>query len=126
MTLDQSRLERAALGAFASIYGRDVPDLAHQLEVARVVSRQNTGGGFYTDLRVDRAMAKPVACPSPLDGLAVRIHGMTMDIELMLFFRDGYAHLLEGYTYAPEGTTTFDLGSQPFGEVTLQWPKRHI
>jgi hypothetical protein len=108
-----SELEAAAFGLFVAHYETEVPGLAKQLAHAVPSSRENTGGGFFTELVVDRKAARPVVTSSPLDGPQVRIAPMAWPLELLLFFKDGYLHLLEGYSVSGEGTSSVDL-SGPF------------
>ena len=119
MAVKLTQLERAALDQFGSIYAHEVGDLAAQLQHATVASRENTGGGFFTDLMIDRALARPVFCPSPLDNLMVRVDGMVGELEFLLFFRDGYAYLLEAYAIQGDDTAGIDFETAAFGPITF-------
>ena len=121
-----TELERTALDWFAGFYCDDLPLLARHLKSATPISRENTGNGFFTGLAVSPASTPQlIDCPSPLDGLRVRFEGMTEGLELLLFFKDGYAHQLEGYAIAGEVTSSIDLETAPFVASDM-WPKKKV
>jgi hypothetical protein len=116
-----SAFETSVLAKFAELYGGQSPGLATQLQVAQFARRENTGSGFFTDISVDRA-TPPVSCTSPLDGPSVVFDGMAEGLELLLFLRDGYICLLEGYSIAGEDTSSTDLASLPVLPMHLRHP----
>lgn len=74
------------------------------------LSRVNTGGGFFTDLKVvsgakslDRKMA-------PLgQDVWISIDGLQYGLGMILHLKDGDAILLEGYAVGPEDTSVIDF-----------------
>lgn len=126
MALELTQLERAALDSFGSTYALEAEGLAAHLRHAVVASRENTGGGFFADLTIDRNRARPVICPSPLDNLMVRIDGMVGELELLLFFKDGYAYLLEAYSIQGEDTIAIDFESAAFRPITFGHSTRAV
>ncbi len=114
--MELNRIERAALEAFSTTYGDDIVGLRQQLQSVSVDARENTGGGFFTDISVADS-AGPVTCPSPLDRLVVRIDGVLL--EFLLFFETGKAHLLEAYAVEGVATDEIDFDTAPFGDITL-------
>ena len=114
-----SSFEMSALAEFADIYDEQVSGLAAQLEAVQFVKRTNTGKGFFTDLAVDRSIA-PVRCQSPIGGLTARPGGMVEGIDLLLFLKDGYVSLLEGFSVAGEDTSSMDFASLPSLPITIR------
>lgn len=92
--MEFTELETAALGLLIEEYGWEFPGLADRLALTRPVARENTGGGFFTDLSSDKNAIPMAAVHSPLDGVGVRPEGMNSKLEVLLFFKDGYANLL--------------------------------
>lgn len=119
-----TRLEQAALDRFCEVYSDDVPELLAHLRVATIDSRINTGAGLFADILIDRDTVQPLDCPSPLDNLAVNIDGVLL--EFLLFFKDGYAHLLEAYAVEGGDTQAIDFETASFGEIYLLHPKRRL
>ena len=122
--MEFTRLETAALALLIDEYGWEFPGLAGQLALTRPVARENTGGGFYTDLVVDKSAIPIHSIGSPIDGVGVRPEGMSSKLEIMLFFKDGCAHLLEGYSIEGENTKVVDFDAGRFSELGLLWPSR--
>ena len=121
--MEFTKLETAALAWFATFYAEELPLLAEQLKRVRPTARVNTGNGFFTDLAIDDR-APRLELPSPLDGVRVRFEGMVEGLELLLFFKDGGAYLLEGYAIAGEDTSSIDIETAPFSDLSPLWPKR--
>ena len=122
--MEFTKLESAALALLIDEYGWEFPGLAGQLALTQPVKRENTGGGFFTDLAVDKNAIPMHSIGSPIDGVGVRPEGMKSKLEIMLFFKDGYAHLLEGYSIEGEGTKLVDFDAGRYTELGLLWPSR--
>ena len=110
-------LERAALRAIFS----ENPDLESQLEAqaakAIVIKRENTGGGFFTDISIPEACG-PISSKSPLgDCCYAKVDGLEHGLGLLLFLEEGRMTLLEGYAIADENTKPIDFGKVKF-EIT--------
>lgn len=117
-----SELEAAALRRFVEQYGAEFTSLAGQLAHARPVGRENTGSGFFTDIAVDRDAVSPlVTSLRAFDGPEVRVGTMTGALGLLLFVKDGFVNLLEGYSIIGEGTSSVDLVRDPF-EFVADFP----
>lgn len=117
--LNFTKLEIETLARLEASFGDVVPGLAAQLTNAKPVSRENTGTGFFTDIAVDRSAVPPMTeAPSPLDGPEVRVGKMSSALGLLLFIKNGYISLLEGYSIAAESTASTDLVSEPFEFLT--------
>jgi hypothetical protein len=119
-----TKLESAALALLVDEYGWEFPGLAGQLAFAHPVARENTGGGFFTDVAIDKNGILLTNVTSPIDGIGVRPAGMRTKLEIMLFFKDGFASLLEGYSIEGEDTSGVDFEAGNFSDLGLLWPSR--
>ena len=117
-----SAFETSVLGKFVELFGERYPDLEKQIAIATLIKRENTGSGFFTDLAIDREVVAPVSCTSPLDGPTVRFNGMTEGVDHLLFLKDGYIYLLEGYAVAGEDTSRIDFDTLSVQPMTLRYP----
>lgn len=119
--LDFTKLEAETLAQIEAIFGSKLPGLASQLANAKPVSRENTGAGFFTDIAVDQLASPPLpdASTSPLDGPEVRVAKMSGALRLLLFIKNGYIYLLEGYSIEGESTEEIDLDNEPFEFVNV-------
>jgi hypothetical protein len=102
-------LETTALRAIFS----ETPELAEalerQFEVAVVLKRENTGGGFFTTISV-AGDAPAIICTSVLGHTTqARISGLKHGFGFVLFLKAGSLHLLEGFARAAESTRELDL-----------------
>ncbi len=80
-----NELEKAVLEQMV----RQVPDdvgllLREQIDGAEVVSRRNSGVGFFTDLKVEK-ISGPILL-SPITGVGADIEGFAESIVFVLFF----------------------------------------
>jgi hypothetical protein len=114
-------LERAAIAAIRNELGGDQPEFDEQIQALVVERRENTGGGFFTHLRVNRGDARPFFRSLTSYELFTDVSGMAHPLGLILFSTDGYLSLIEGYTLAGESTATIDFETVSFGPVT-KWP----
>ena len=107
-------LEVAALRAIFLETPALAPALGRQLEASVVAERENSGGGFFTTMRVaDDAPA--VESPSVLgDCTHARISGLEHGFGFVLFMKGGRLHMLEGFAYGPESTHDLDLTALRF------------
>ncbi len=107
-------LEATALRAIFWETPALAPALERQLEVAEVGERKNSGGGFFTTIRVaDDAPA--IDGPSVLGyATQARISGLEHDFGFVLFIKAGRLHMLEGFAWGPESTHDLDLTTLRF------------
>ncbi len=101
--------ETAALRAIFSETPEFAAALERQFELAEVNERENTGGGFFTTMRVhDETLA--IDCPRVLgDQVYAQVNGLNYGFGMILFMESGLMHLLEGYAVGPECTSLLDL-----------------
>ena len=96
---DLTLLERAVLHAICEAHPVDRAALKGQLSTAIVLSRENTGAGFYTRLATERSCGTPIGGDRLRRGPAVRIDGLEHGMGFILWLKEGYADCLEGYCY---------------------------
>jgi hypothetical protein len=106
-------LERAVLTAICKMYSVDRGALEAQLSTATLLSRENTGGGFFTRFSVDRASSAGIEGMRLRDGPTAKIDGLEHGMGFILWLKEGYADCLEGYAYA-ESTTGIVLEAVDF------------
>jgi hypothetical protein len=103
-------LERAALDAILLEAGALGSAVERQLSGARVMSRENTGGGFFADIRVDPdAELLDPKTPPMGQNVWIGIDGLEYGLGAILHYKDGRANLLEGYGVGPEDTSSIDF-----------------
>ena len=106
-------LERAVLTAICEMYSSDQAALEAQLSTATLLSRENTGAGFYTRFAVERAASAPLTGARSRAGPETKIDGLRHGMGFILWLKEGYADCLEGYSYG-ESTTGFALEAVGF------------
>ena len=116
-------LERTALDAILAemVEGRDAVE--RQLLHAKVLSRENTGGGFYADLKAtpDAGRLNPRKAPLGLN-VWIGIDGLQYGIGAILHCEDGYISHLEGYAVGPEDTSSIDFRHVQFAIIEEPGP----
>ena len=103
-----TQLERAVLEAICERCAEDRAALEAQLSTASIVSRENTGAGFYAHFAVKRIPGAAIGGERLKNGPAVRIDGLEHGMGFILWLENGYMNLLEGYSY-DESTRGFDF-----------------
>jgi hypothetical protein len=93
-------LEQAVLTAICGMYSSGRAALEAQLSTATLLSRENTGAGFYTRFAVDRASSVAITGERSRAGPEIKVDGLHNGMGLILWLKEGYAHCLEGYSYA--------------------------
>jgi hypothetical protein len=105
---DFTPLELAVLRAICERHTVDRRALEQQLSSATVLSRENTGAGFYTRFTVERSSDTDIGGERLRRGPAARIDGLKHGMGFILWLTEGYADCLEGYCY-DENTTGIAL-----------------
>ena len=99
-------LETAVISAFCSRNPRISDGVARQIGALKVVSRENTGAGFFTYFEVgDRTSQIP---GDSVTSVFAKIEGLANPVAFVLFIRDGAMYMLEGAS-VDEGTNTIDF-----------------
>jgi hypothetical protein len=106
-------LERVVLDAICIMNSRDRAALQAQLSTATLISRENTGAGFYTRFQVERSSGAAIKGEHSRAGPEIKVAGLEHGMGFILWLKEGYANCLEGYSYA-ESTTDIVLESAAF------------
>src|SRR3569623_1751139 len=110
-------LERTALEAVLAELGEGRSEIAGQLLGASVLSRENSGGGFFTALEL-RSEIPPHFRNRQLGRNAwISVEGMSHGLGMILHLREAEVPLLEGYAVAPENTSSIDFEQVRFARV---------
>ena len=95
-----SPLEAAAGAAIAAQIDIDGDTkLLAQLLTARITSRDFTGVGFFTEFDVDRTLPPSNVKESPGGWIRSLVGPKHYPLEFMLYVREGFAHMIEAYSY---------------------------
>src|SRR6266481_7691242 len=95
-----THLEQAVLTAICEMCSPDQAALEAQLSTATLLSRENTGAGFYARFVVDRALSTAIGDMRSRNGPEAKIDGLEHGMGFILWLEEGYADCLEGYSYA--------------------------
>jgi hypothetical protein len=110
---DFTPLEQAVLSDICEEHSTDRAAMEAQLATATLKTRENTGAGFFTYFDVQQIGITPIGGRRLRDGPNAKIKGLQHGMGFILWFKEGYAHCLEGYAYA-DPTTTIDWHSVSF------------
>ena len=116
-------LEQAALTAILDEAGERRTTIERQLLHALVLSRENTGGGFFTKLDVSsdaESLDRKTAALG--QNVWISIEGLEYGLGMILHVKDGRASLLEGYAVRPENTSGIDFAHVRFAIASEPWP----
>lgn len=106
-------LEKAVLEKLVDGKAEIFQLLRRQYQSAVVTERHMTGVGFWTYFSVGDELAKLPGSPSFRFGdVDAEINGLKDGAGFVLQVKDGYIHMLEGYSFDepwPDDTNTFEL-----------------
>jgi hypothetical protein len=109
---DLNELEKAVLEQMLrQAPGNLIPLLREQIDGASVVSRKNTGAGFYTELKVGK-ISRPIET-TVIENVCADIEGFDQPMLFLLFLQDGVIHTLEGATIT-DSSVGIDLSNIRF------------
>jgi hypothetical protein len=109
-----TKLELAALHSIFVETPQYADGLAVQLAGASVAARENTGGGFFTTISV-AADIPQIPGPRVLGHETyASVEGLNHGMGFVLFMKDGYLNLLEGYSVGYENTASSNLATVTF------------
>jgi hypothetical protein len=92
--------------------------LETQLNGISVLSRENTGAGFFTFLAAN-VKTHPVQVDTRGYDVHAEFPGHILRLGFILWLKDGFVDRLEGYTLVPEDTTGLDLDALTFELVSF-------
>jgi hypothetical protein len=89
--------------------------LRKQYEVAKILDRQFTGYGFFTDFEImDKSLRIPDNMNREVGNTQAVIEGLKLGVGFVLYIRNGFIKTLEGYTYDepwPKNITSYSLNA---------------
>ena len=123
--LEFTHLEKSVLDAIGDAQGGALPGLAELLSTAVIVSRENTGHGFYTDFRAAPGTFKSTWI-RPIAGPNVHMVGLGDDamIGFLLWCSEDEPNSLEGFQYGDANGQTVDLKTFDLADLrfsAIEW-----
>jgi hypothetical protein len=117
-------LERTAIDAIlAEIENRAT--IEQQLYQAAVRSRENTGGGFFTEIAVSPDVESLEQKTLPLgQDVWISIDGLEYGLGMILHLKGGWVSVLEGYAVGSEDTSFIDFEQVRFATTEKPGPFR--
>ena len=106
-------IEQEILAIAAAAYPASATALRQQISTTYVVSYENSGAGFFSDLVV-AASAPLLAEKSPLDAAYGNVAGIEHGMGFIVFLKDGRLSMIEGYCNAGEATAEIDFSQATF------------
>lgn len=100
MSREFSALERAVLEMMTDGKHPSLCNLRTQLGALRVASREESGVGFFLNFDVDRVSCPPTEPRNfTVSDVNAEIQGLAHGAGFVLFVRDGYMTVLEGFAF---------------------------
>lgn len=113
-------LERTALNAILDELGDGRTAIEEQVLHASVLSRENTGGGFFTELEFRGEVPAHLHNSHLGQNVWIGVESMSHGLGMILHLWQDRAPFLEGYAVAAENTSPIDFEQVPFALV--EWP----
>src|SRR5258708_39352833 len=101
---DFTPLEQAVLRAICEMHPVDQAALEGQLSTATILSRENTGVGFYTRFSIKHCADTVIGGERLRRGPVAKIHGLEHGMGFILGLNEGYSDCLEGDCYQQRTT----------------------
>ena len=117
-----STLERSALNAILDELGEGRTEIEDQVLSASVVARENTGGGFFTELALKGEVPVHLQNRRLGENVWIAIKGMRHGLGMILHLWKDKMLLLEGYAVGPENTLPIDFEQTIFEIATEPGP----
>ncbi|RSV39813.1 hypothetical protein CA234_13630 [Sphingomonas sp. ABOLE] len=116
-------LEQAAIAAILDESGERRVVVEQQLTRSSVLSRKNTGGGFFAELKVDSSASRLNEGTIPFgENIYFGIYGLQYGLGMILHLKGGYVNLLEGYSVGGEDTSAIDFARIRFALIAEPGP----
>lgn len=103
-----SSLERSVAEAIGRQFPEATAAILEQLATASVTEREFTPTGFFTCFDIDRATPPAPTMIGPVGDIASLVGPAGYPMEFILYVRDGYAEMIEAYSYG-DGYGDLDL-----------------
>ncbi len=113
-----TRFEAQALAVIAQFFGVQEESFLQQVSCAKVLHRINTIAGFYTDVMVDRTKCQPINFEHR--GALFNVENVENGVGVVLWDRDGYLELIEGYTIGDSQLENLKLSDLSY--ISLEAP----
>lgn len=110
-----NKLEKAVLEAICKQVSADASALKTQVKGVTVEKRNNTGVGFYTNMKVYGAVDKIETRVFP--AVFAHIEGMENPMSFILFTKNGFVDVLEGAA-TEDSTINIDFSTVRFDAVS--------
>lgn len=116
-------LEQTAIAAILDESGERRVAVEQQLTHISVLSRENTGGGFFVELKVNASANRLDEGTSSLgQNVYVGVDGLRYGLGMILHSTDGHVNLLEGYSVGGEDTSAIDFAQVRFALIREPGP----
>lgn len=120
---DFTPLEQAAIAAIVAEAVPHHKGIQQQITESRVLSRKNTGGGFFTELDVSVTLDTLGQKTEPLaKNVYIGVDGLEYGLGMILHLKDGKASLLEGYSVGGEDTSAIDFAHVRYAVISTPGP----
>lgn len=108
-------LETAVLQEICKqLRSQDRKAFEEQIKGISVLSRKNTGAGFFTYFATKGKTVPQLKDDTKGCYVTAKINGLENALGFILWLKDGYVDHLEGYTMALESTVGMDLAALEF------------
>jgi hypothetical protein len=115
-----SALEMAVLQDISrQMPANDRAALEKQLDGISVLSRENTGAGFFTSFAV-KAATPPILVDTKRYEVHATFPGRILRLGFILWLNNRIVEQLEGYSLIPEDTTELDLCTLKFELISFE------
>ncbi len=116
-------LEQTALTAILNESVEQRAVVEQQLTCSSVISRENTGGGFFAELEVNASANRLDRGVKPLGlNVYIGVSGLQYGLGMILHSKDCYVNLLEGYSVGGEDTSAIDFAQVRFALIREPGP----
>lgn len=116
-------LERTAFNAILDEMVESRRAVEDQLLHAKVLSRENTGGGFFVNIESAADAERLGQRTAPLgQNVWIGVAGLEHGLGVILHFKEGGVTLLEGYAVGVEDTSSIDFTHVPFALIEEPGP----
>lgn len=114
-------IEREILEITAADYPTSTAALRQQINTAHVISFENTGAGFFSELVV-AANTPLLTAESPLSGAHGNVLGIEHGMGFIVFLEDGRVSLIEGYCNGDTSTSEIDFSRAAYRLMSWDLP----